>query len=184
MLLLPNYVINEDTILIASHFDSLSNWYSKVMEGKHIFYVAMPPYRIVEESIIYYGSSMSGAIKSSHSILGNIKMSPIPINLKQDIYWFPSVSMKRDDCVWLAHHHIDEVNKLSPKRTLILLKYGHSVILDVKEQTIKERVSRTAHLQYYLNKRSREKYSFLFEPQQGFHFVKEAGEVNYTVKKK
>jgi competence protein ComK len=52
------------------------------------------------------------------------------IDSEQGIYFFPSKSPKRPDCVWFSLIHVKGAVTFGKNKTKVLLSHGHSIIVD------------------------------------------------------
>jgi competence protein ComK len=154
MKIYANYLIKPNTVLVAAERSQKGRIYSRVIEGKKTFLVAMSPKTIMDYSLHYYCSSLPGAIEGARSILGNISMPPILISSRLDICWFPCVSAERNDCIWFSLSHVQKTEKLNTKQTKVSLNYGHSIVLDMKRSRFELKRQRASQLSYISSERT------------------------------
>lgn len=169
MKLFEKYVINPNTVLITAEIDKKGNFYSKVIEGKKTFIVAMRPKALMDYSLHYYCSSLQGAIDGSRSILGNISMPPILISSQLDLCWFPCVSPERADCIWFSLTHVQITEKISSKQTNVYLNFGHSLVLDMKRSRFEFKRQRASQLRYISSERAKKPATFFLESKKKIH---------------
>lgn len=181
MRIFGKYVINPKTVLIAAEFDQKGCLYSRVIEGKKTFIVAMRPKALIDYSLHYYCSSLKGAMDGSRSILGNISMQPIMINAQLDICWFPCFSPDRTDCVWFSLTHVVNSEKLSLRQTKVNLNFGHTIILDMKRERFENKRQRASQLRYISSERTKRPATFYLEPKKGIQLIKENGNINFNL---
>ncbi|CAH0343788.1 competence protein ComK [Bacillus sp. CECT 9360] len=172
------HILNHDSSIVAPEFDGYGHENSIVIENDQPFIVRMRPVDLINETIKYYGFSLSGAIEGSRSILGNINMPPIVVIPSSDTIWFPCKSHKHKDCVWLAHAQIADKERVDIARTKVLFKQGHSLIIDLSVNQFERRMQRAAEL--YLEQIKRKTGRFQ-EFSMGFNILKDSGNRNYTV---
>lgn len=162
MKLFGKYIINPNTVLIETELNERGQMYSKVIEGKNSFYVAMHPKAVIDFSLQYYCSSLKGAIDGARSILGNISMPPIMIISQLDICWFPSCSPDRSDCIWFSLQHVQKTEKVSTKQTLVSLTFDHQIVINIKRERFEVKRQRASQLRYISSERSKRASSFYF----------------------
>ncbi|MCM3744081.1 competence protein ComK [Sporosarcina luteola] len=124
------YVVNNETSIILPEFDENGRLLSVVMEKSQLFKVNIEPTKLIDHSLRRYGSSLRGANDGSRTLLGEISMAPIVLNLTQSLYWFPHMSPVREDCVWIAADHIQDYKAIDKKQTEIVFTNGTTIILD------------------------------------------------------
>ncbi|WP_409294082.1 competence protein ComK [Peribacillus sp. SCS-26] len=173
-----SYIINYETVLIKSSFDSFANHYSLVIQGHETFLVAQKPTTILNNSMLYYGSSLIGGIQSAKSILGNVSWCPIEVCSELDIYWFPLHSPRHSESIWIALSHTLLPEKVSPFTTRINLGYGHSFTIDMKLGRFNRRKNNAIQLRHSHQQRKTRRAVYYYEPQSGFQLVSESPATN------
>ncbi|WP_026693014.1 competence protein ComK [Peribacillus kribbensis] len=168
-----HYIINPDTVLIKSEFDSLGNHCSRVIQGRESFLVKEKPADILNNSMLYYGSNLPGGIQSTKSKLGNISMCPVVVCSQLNIYWFPLYSPKSEKCIWLAFTHVGRPEKLSPLKTRVNLRFGHSFELNMKISRFKAKHNQAAELRYITEERNQKGLVYYYDPRTGLQLVSE-----------
>lgn len=174
------YIINKETISLISEFDNFGKENTRAIEGKNMFLVNKSPEKIINDTLNYLGSSLEGAIIGSKSILGNIYRVPISISAKQGITWFPCNSCRPKESIWLAHSHIENLEKLNSIETIVHMSHGHSLNISMRKKQIEDRMGRAALLQTKLVERSTKKMLFLYEKGSGIKLYKRKGEINFV----
>lgn len=163
--ILAKYVINPCTVIIKGFGDHKGHLYSKVTEGGEEFIVTMSPKGLINSSLLYYCSSLKGAIDGSRSILGNISMLPIMINPELDIFLFPSCSPNRPDCIWMSLYHVQRSEKSKPHQTRVDLSFGHSIVIDMKRSRFELKKQRAMQLRYINSERSEKIAKYVMDGQ-------------------
>ncbi|MBM7691604.1 competence protein ComK [Peribacillus deserti] len=170
-----SYIINQDTVLIKSEFDSNGYHCSQVIQGKDTFLVRQKPSEILDYSMMHYGTSdLQGGIRTARYLLGNISMCPISVCSQLDFYWFPLYSPKNEKCIWLSRSHVLKPEKLSPFKTRVHLKFGHSFEVDIKISRFKEKYGRATDLKLTIQERTKKVVTYFYEPHSGFQLVSES----------
>lgn len=137
---MDSYEINKDTVaLIPKEKKTI------VYEVDKSFIVNKSPLKIVEESCEYFGSSLDGRQKGTSKLIGFTHKVPIIIEESFDIIFFPTLSPNNDECSWLSYKHIYKPDKLNDK-TVIELKNGKKIIVDVSTAIIDNQLYRSSRL--------------------------------------
>ncbi|WP_409292698.1 competence protein ComK [Peribacillus sp. SCS-37] len=168
------YIITNETISIKSSFDSFANHYSLVIQGHETFLVAQKPTTILNNSMLYYGTSLIGGIQSAKSILGNVSWCPVEVCSELDIYWFPLHSPRHGECIWLALAHTLRPEKISPFTTRINHSYGHSFTIDMKLGSFNKKKNNAIQLRHSHQQRKTRRALYFYEPQSGFQLISES----------
>lgn len=169
------YLINEKTILFYGVYYENGELYTFVVHDEEVFLVAMPPMKLIDKTLMSYGSSFKGAIKSSQLLLGeNRKMYPIKIDSSLDIWIFPTKSYKKENCVWFALNHVLDTKPRGVQLTKVFLTNGHTIELAMKESAFREKRRNTDELKDKIAYNT--KYSFMVGlPKEGYIIVERKG---------
>lgn len=166
------FVIRRDTMAILPEFSS-GGLYSKVMEGDQTFCVDISPYNLMNYSLLHYCSDLKGAMRGTKTILGKVNIPPVRINGNPDMYWLPHKSPYQADCVWIALHHIRDLDYYSKNQTRVILTHGHSIILDISLKQLQSRITAAEQLQFKMEKNMNRTRTFLFDPEKGIQYCKD-----------
>lgn len=171
------YVVNNGTSIILPEFDENGKLLSVVMEKSELFKVNLEPTKLIDYSLRRYGSSLRGANDGSRTLLGEISMPPIVLNLTQCLYWFPSMSQKKKDCVWIAADHVKDYQALDKKQTKILLNNGSEIILNSSHYSFDQKYNRAFKLKYQIERQ--DPTEVVFESKKGYSIRKKGKDRNY-----
>jgi len=144
-----------NTVLFHPKYDSYGNLYTIVIENDGAQKISKSPTDLIDFNLNYYGYSLRGANDGAKAILGDIKMFPVAINERLNLYWFPTKSPNRDDCMWIGLHHIKEYKKMGAKETLLVFKNGFSLVLDISVASFNQKVQRAYKLKGELEGRTK-----------------------------
>ncbi|MFB6466935.1 competence protein ComK [Cytobacillus sp. Hz8] len=179
---LKNYIIGHKSEMIVPEFNEIGKLCAKIIEGNNIYLVEQSPKAIIEKSLLCYGSDFQGSVKSSKSILGNVCMPPIAICPALDLYWFPSASPYRNDCVWISLAHFQDVKKVNDQKSKVIFKNGFSLCLDISVQSILSRRSLALLLRYEMEQHLKSQMSVLYKSRNGFTLIKQPEELKYVIR--
>lgn len=179
-----DYLINEKTVLLMGEYYRNGALYTKVLHDKEIFLVAMSPTQLIDQSLLRYGSSLDGALKSSKNILGEIKMYPIKINASLDIWLFPTKSLKSHHNVWFVLNQINDMEPIGSGKTIVLLKYGHSIEIKMKVSAFRNKRQNAKILRERITNNTKGSINFLLFPREGYEIKEDEGTNKYTCVKK
>ncbi|MCM3709170.1 competence protein ComK [Sporosarcina luteola] len=154
MELKEEYVVNNGTSIILPEFDENGRLLSVVMEKTELFKVNIEPTKLIDYSLRCYGSSLRGANDGSRTLLGEISMPPIVLNLTQSLYWFPHMSPVNEDCVWIAIDHVKDYKAIDKKHTEIVLNNGTEIILNTSFYSFDEKYTRAFKLKYKIERQT------------------------------
>lgn len=169
-----DYIINPSTKCMTPVYDKLGYLYSKVFEGNKVFLVEMSPLKIMENSCLFYGHSLTGAIEGYRLIVGNCKMAPVTVCSDLGIYWFPSHRIKGHNCSWFAQAHILNLEQVDVDQTKVIFSHGHSVTVKVKKKLMDTRRQRAGQLRLTMEERTRHKIVRLYQPEQIIPLIAES----------
>lgn len=127
--LIPAKQITYETIAIEQHI------------SKHI---NMPSLQIIKTSCYKNWTTYEGIREVVHHHTKFKQKVPIPINIQQGLYFFPTHSPHNIHNSWIAHHHIEYISKSTEnKKPIIHFKNGKTLLLDISMHTLRKQIDRT-----------------------------------------
>ncbi|ARD49072.1 hypothetical protein SporoP37_13260 [Sporosarcina sp. P37] len=136
-------VITPGTSLVYPYYNETGKLCAVLLKDGEFVRVDKSPTDVIDVSMQYFGSSLQGGIAGARSMLGRISMSPVMINEKLDMYWFPSKSPSSDDCVWFSLSHILTYMPIAKDRTKIIFRDGTIFTLDCSYDSFEWKHQRT-----------------------------------------
>ncbi|RCW69697.1 competence protein ComK [Saliterribacillus persicus] len=112
--------------------------------------------QILDTTCRFFGSSLQGRLDGTKMITGITHKPPVVINGACGMYFFPVASPLHPDCIWIAHSHIDRLERLEHRSTRILFKNGRFLELEVSYPSLVNQLHRTAQYRYLLDNRTQE----------------------------
>jgi len=145
---MDRYEINTDTLAILPE----THYTSKVLEQDTTYIIPRNPYKIMDDSCQYFGSSFEGREKGSRNILGSGYKVPIIVEEVQDLIFFPTVSKQQEDCCWLNLKHIKSYIK-DGENTKITFHNNQVITVPVSYKSFQNQLFRAARLESVIKKR-------------------------------
>jgi competence protein ComK len=171
-----DYLINNRTILLYGVLHENGHLYTFVLEEEEAFWVAIAPIKLIDQSLISYGSSFSGALKSSTQLLGKErKKYPIKIDASLDIWLFPTKSYRQDNCVWFSLNHVRDTMPIGQKFTKVYLSNGHMFELVLNESAFRAKLRTAESLRDIITSNTKGSQNYLIDPKKGFMIVEKKG---------
>lgn len=131
MLIQKNYFIERTMILVMGEYDRYGKLCARIVEGTTSFLVDRTPLQLLDDTLMYIGFDLKGAITGAKSILGKKMKCPIIVNPYLRICLFPNKSPKKADCIWFNPDHITKTTAAGSK-TEVELSNGYSITVDSK----------------------------------------------------
>lgn len=147
---MDSYEINKDTCALVTINDQIT----KVVENQDDYFINKSSYEVMEDSCAYYGSSCEGRIKGTKNILGSIYKVPIIIEETNDIIFFPTDSIKSQNCIWISLNQIEKFEK-SGQYTKVYFKNGKNLIIKMSVNSFEMQVLRANRLSAIINQRKK-----------------------------
>lgn len=147
------YEITPLTLAIVAEQNDKDEIITRIMEEDVDYIVHTTPYKIINISCKYFGSSLKGRQEGTRDICGFSTKIPISVDPSSGMYFFPTTSPRNPKCSWIAHSHIHKISKVTDRKTKILFKNGKSLIIDISFRSMLNQVQRTAQFRYLLDKR-------------------------------
>src|SRR5699024_3455758 len=141
------------TLGVIVQYDQYGNPNACILEEEKEYAIKASPTKVIDEACRFFGSSLRGRQDGTKDICDITHKAPIAVDPVSGKYFFPTYSPNSSKCSWIAHSHIEHVNKREDKQTEITFKNKRSVILDVSYGSILNQVQRTAQFCYLLDNR-------------------------------
>ena len=126
---------------------------SLVYEDEERYIVEQTPFKIMEESCKYFGSTYEGRKNSAREILGAEYKVPIIVEDTDNLVVFPTTSPSSSECVWISLKRIKSFKKIDAWNTKIIFDNNKEIIVPCSYRTIENQVSRASRLDFILRKR-------------------------------
>ena len=130
-----------------------SKIYSEIFEVEDEFLSPFKPLDIIRNSCEYYGSDYEGRRNGTKLLVGYAHKIPIAIDPTNRIFFFPTTSPSRQECIWISHEHVKDYERVNPQETLILFNNNQSFKFPVSCSSIISQLERTAYLRTKLMQR-------------------------------
>lgn len=144
------YIINRFTMAILP--DS-TNTYSEIFEFEGDLVVQKRPMEIVDESCRYFGSSYVGRKEGTKDLIRVTHKSPIVIDPANSIYFFPTTSSTRPQCIWISYDYVKEYTKSEYDDTIVTFKNGKQITIPISHGSFEKQLFRTSHLSSTISSR-------------------------------
>lgn len=145
------YEISRGTLAIVPN----SEENSLVYEDDSRYIVNETPFKIMEDSCKYFGSTYNGRKDSAKSILGAEYKVPIIVEENNNIIVFPTTSPSSADCVWISLGRIKYFEKIDSSNTKIVFDNNREIIVPCSYRTIENQVSRASRLDLVMRNRKK-----------------------------
>ena len=126
---------------------------SLVYEDEERYIIDETPFKIMEESCKYFGSTFEGRKDSAREILGAEYKVPIIVEDTDNLVVFPTTSPYSDECVWISLKRIKKYEKIDACNTKIIFDNNKEIIVPCSYRSIENQVSRASRLDLILRNR-------------------------------
>ncbi|MFS0671955.1 competence protein ComK [Ornithinibacillus sp. 179-J 7C1 HS] len=148
----PLHEITPLTLAVVAKKDETGNVHTYILEEEAEYMVEKSPSKLIDYACRFFGSSLKGRQDGTRDICGITHKAPISIDPSSGMYFFPTTSPTNAKCSWIAHSHIDHVNRFMDK-TEIVFKTGKKLVIDASYGSIMNQIHRTAQFRYLLDNR-------------------------------
>jgi competence protein ComK len=131
-----------------------SKVYSEIYELEDDYLSPFKPLEIIKKSCEYFSSSFEGRKEGTKQLIGITHKVPIVIDPTNFIYFFPTTSPTRSECVWISHEHILDYHRIDSRQTRVVFQNKQSFILPISRSSFENQMLRTALLKTTLMQRS------------------------------
>ena len=118
------YEISNGTLAIVPE----ENEKSLIYEDEEKYVVDEVPFKIMEDSCKYFGSSYNGRKESARDILGAEYKVPIIVEDSDNLIVFPTTSPAAADCVWISLKRLKKFEKVDGFNTRIIFDNNKEII--------------------------------------------------------
>ena len=141
-----NYEFSRGTLAIVPNNEESS----LVYEDDNRYIVKQKPFKIMEDSCIYFGSTYDGRKKGAKEILGADYKVPIVVEDSDNLIVFPTTSPQADDCVWISLKRVKKIEKIDNNTTKVIFDNNLELIVDCSYRTMENQLSRASRLDLIL----------------------------------
>lgn len=153
--LIEEYEANPFTMMIMP-IKYESNTYSKIVEFEDELISPLKPIDIIKKSCEYFGSSFEGRREGTRQLIDITHKAPITIDPTNSIYFFPTTSPSRLQCIWISHEHVLSHKRAGTGSTLVTFRNKQIYTLPISYASFGNQLQRAALLQTKLMQRLEE----------------------------
>ncbi len=143
------YEVSQGTLAIVPNEKETS----LVYEDEERYIVEQSPFKIMEESCRYFGSTYEGRKDSARDILGAEYKVPIVVEDTDNLVVFPTTSPSSSECVWVSLKRVKSYEKIDACNTKIIFDNNKEIIVPCSYRSIENQISRASRLDFILRKR-------------------------------
>lgn len=133
-----------------------SKVYSRIIELEAEFISPFKPIEIIHKSCEYFGASYEGRKHGTKQLIGITHKVPIAIAPSSSIFFFPTTSPLRPQCIWLSHEHVVSFSRLDQKHTTVVFRNKQIITIPMSSSSFENQLHRTAFLKTKLVQRMEE----------------------------
>lgn len=140
------YEISKGTLAILPNEKNSS----VVYEDDNRYIIKETPFKIMEDSCKYFGSTYEGRKDGAREMLGAEYKVPIVVEDSSNLIVFPTTSPLSEDCVWISLKRVEKIEKIDANNTKIIFDNKTEIIVDSSYRTIENQLSRASRLDLIL----------------------------------
>ena len=144
-----NYEVSKGTLAIVPNNEESS----LVYEDEERYIIKERPFKIMEDSCKYFGSSYNGRKESAKSILGAEYKVPIVLEESSNLVVFPTTSPRAEDCAWISLKHVKRIKRIDSTSTKIIFNNDREIIVPVSFRSVENQLSRASRLDLIMRNR-------------------------------
>ncbi len=141
-----NYEISRGTLAIVPNEGNSSMIY----EDETQYIVPEKPFKIMEDSCKYFGSTYEGRKNGARDILGAEYKVPIVVEDENNLIVFPTTSPLAEDCVWISLKRVKNIEKNDFNTTKVIFDNNTEIVVDCSYRTMENQLSRASRLDLIL----------------------------------
>ena len=144
-----DYEINSETLLIMP----FSNGKSKIYEFDREFLTNRISNDIINDSCLFFGSTLEGRREAVKNILGIDLKVPILVEDTRNIIFFPTANCIHKNAIWISYQNLLKYYKFDEFSTVLCFRNNKQITVNVRYNIIDNQVIRCMKLESLLNKR-------------------------------
>ena len=121
--------------------------------GHHGFFCGRPQ-AYLNELCLLYGSTFEGRTQAFKILTGTVQKPACLISESAGIVYFPTLSYRDDDCVWLCASAIYNVKAIDMHHSLVNFFNGNKIELAVNIRTVKKQMDRCEQFEVAMHKKA------------------------------
>lgn len=153
--IVEEYEITPHTLMVAP-INYGSKIYARIIEMEDEFISPFKPMEIIKKSCEFFGSSYEGRKQGTKQLINITHKAPIAIDPTSSIFFFPTTSPLRPQCIWLSHEHVVSYERLDSKHTTITFRNRQTIDIAVSCSSFENQLHRTSFLKTKLIQRIEE----------------------------
>lgn len=147
--MLYNYEYSKGTLAILPNDDNTS----LVFEDENRYVIHRSTSNIIEDSCLYFGSSLEGRKMGAKEILGAEYKVPIVIEESNNIIAFPTTSPYSPTCSWLSFNRILKIDRIDANNSKVIFDNNVEILVPCSFRILENQLSRAARLDLVTRKR-------------------------------
>ncbi len=140
------YEISKGTLAVVPNECSSSLIY----EDESRYVIDENPFKIMDDSCKYFGSTYEGRKNGARDILGAEYKVPIVIEDSDNLIVFPTTSPSSDDCAWITLKRVKKLEKIDSCNTKIIFDNNVEIIVPSSFRSMENQLSRASRLDLIL----------------------------------
>ncbi|MGI1806323.1 competence protein ComK [Exiguobacterium sp. TDN 0502] len=147
-----SYPITEETLALIPRYGQYGEPQTLVIREHSESILEGHPIKLIEESCLYFGSSMRGRIEAARHILGPNRKTPVLIDWQAQTIFFPTTAKEKAECVWINFKQMKAVQKKSGK-VQVEFQTGQCIDTEASAYSIERQRIKTLELAYEMQRR-------------------------------
>lgn len=144
------YRINNNTLAIVP----IDQNKTKIYENNNVIVVKKSCNELIKENCEYYGSSYEGRKKGTTDLIGVTHKSPIIIEEKSNIIFFPTSSPRLKTCSWISLKNLESYESYN-NSSLLKFENNIEIKIPISNKIINNQVLRATRLESVYEKRKK-----------------------------
>lgn len=136
------YEINASTLVILP----IDEENCRVYEYDKDFVVKRHSTKIVNDSCMFFGSSLIGRQYGTKKLISVAVKAPIIIEESKKIIFFPMASPRQTNCIWISYNNLVKYSKNGDK-TIFIFKNNKQIELDLSYNIVDNQIVRCIKLE-------------------------------------
>lgn len=149
---IEEYEVNTCTMFIKP-IDYGAKVYTQIFEEDGEYLSPFKPLEIIKKSCDYFGCDYESRRKGTRQLIGITHKIPIAIEPTNRLFFFPTTSANRQECIWISHDHVESHKRVGEQQTMITFRNKQSHLFQVPYSTISNQLLRTSFLRTKLMQR-------------------------------
>lgn len=148
-----NAILKPDTLFFGQQYDEYGNVQTVVAKVGEVDILEGKPLDIIDNTLLYFGSSLRGAKEGAKAILNNASCPPLLLSKDLDLVLVPSEGYQSETCIWFILKYIVYCDQDASGNGIVVLSDGSRVQINGRREKMLKKIALATKLRDFVHNR-------------------------------